>query len=242
MTQLRKQLTVAATLVALFAAATAVQAQGYGYRGYGRDTGNEFRFRGGVFTPQGGGDYWNNTFKDFTGSRSDFQGGAVGFDYLHQITPFLSLNLGTSYYYADHDQRYRNFEDENGRSIIHTTRLQTASFDAGLLLRLAPRPAPVVPYIGGGGTVVSYELEEEGDFVDVDSTPHQIFTDRFHSRDVATGWYAVAGLEFPISRGFSIFGEGRWQEVHATLRDDFDGFGTLNLNGVYAMVGAAWRF
>jgi len=232
--------TAAAILV--LAGASTAEAQRYGY-GRGRDTDNEIRFRGGAFALQGGTGYWDDAFRDFRADKQDFQGGAVGFDYLHEIAPFLDLMIGTSYYYADHDLAYRNFEDERGRSIFHTTRIQTATFDTGLVLRLVPRQAPIVPYIGGGGTAISYRLEEEGDFVDFTpgTVPH-IFHDRFRTNDVAYGWFALAGLEIPVSRGFSVFAEGRWQQANATLSGDFDGFGRLNLNGAYAMVGAAWRF
>lgn len=209
---------------------------------YGRSTDNEVRFRAGVFTPQGGSGYWDDNFRDFRGSKNDFQGGAIGVDYLHEIAPFLDVMIGSSYYYADHDLAYRDFEDERGRSIFHTTRLQTASFDAGLVIRLAPRQAPVVPYIGGGGTAISYELEEEGDFVNFNRNPPRIFSDRFRSHDVAYGWFALAGLEVPINRGFSVFAEGRYQNAKDTLGDDFEGFGKLDLKGTYVMVGGSWRF
>jgi hypothetical protein len=209
---------------------------------YSRNTSNEIRFRAGVFIPEGGHGYWDDSFAVFDGEQHDFLGGSIGFDYLHQIAPQLDLMLGSSYYYADHDLAYRDFEDEHGHSIIHTTRIQTASFDAGLVLRLAPRHAPIVPYIGGGGTIVSYELVEEGDFVDFDRHPPRIFSDHFHAQDVAYGWFALAGLEFPIHPGFALFTEARWQDAHSSLGDDFSGFGELDLTGAYVSFGGSWRF
>jgi hypothetical protein len=209
---------------------------------YARHASNEVRFRAGVFIPEGGKGYWDDSFEVFDGEQHDFLGGAFGFDYLHEIAPFLDIMLGSSFYYADHDLAYRDFEDEHGRSIIHTTRIQTSSFDAGLVFRLAPRHAPIVPYIGGGGTVLWYELIEEGDFVDFDRHPPRIFTDHFHTQDIAYGWYALAGLEFPVGHGFAFFAEGRWQDAHASLGEDFSGFGNLDLTGAYVTFGGAWRF
>lgn len=239
MKRIRQHVLSAVATAAMLTLVGAGAADAQRYRG---DSGNEVRFRGGVFTPEGGSGYWDDNFRDFRGSKSDFQGGTIGVDYLHEIAPFLDVMIGSSYYYADHDLAYRGFEDERGHSIFHTTRIQTASFDAGLVLRLAPRQAPIVPYIGGGGTAISYELEEEGDFVNFDRNPPRIFHDRFHSQDVAYGWFALAGLEIPLHRNFSVFAEGRWQDADSTLSDDFDGFGRLNLTGTSVMVGAAWRF
>lgn len=240
MNSIRRTAVVAAlAATALLTVTDQAQAQRY----YDRSTGNEIRFRGGVFTPEGGKGYWDDSFRDFRGDRNDFQGGTIGVDYLHEIGPFMDLLLGSTYYYADHDLAYRDFEDERGHSIFHTTRIQTASFDAGLRFRLAPRQAPIVPYVGGGGTAISYELEEEGDFVNFNRNPPRIFRDRFRSQDVAYGWFAVAGLEIPLNRGFAVFAEGRYQDADANLTDDFDeGFGRLNLTGTSVMVGASWRF
>lgn len=238
-----KRIRIHAVSAIVAAAALSVLAVGAEAQPYpGRQATNEVRFRAGVFIPEGGSGYWEDTFRDFNGDRNDFLGGSIGFDYLHEIAPNFSLLFGSSYYYADHDLAYKNFEDEHGHSIIHTTRIQTASFDAGLVIHLAPRHLPIVPYIGGGGTIINYELVEEGDFIDFDRHPPHIFSDHFHAQDVAYGWFALAGLEFPIHRNFSFFAEGRWQDAHDSLSEDFDGFGRLDLTGAYVMFGGSWRF
>lgn len=221
------------------AASAAAQAQPYDYnRGYE----NELRLRGGIFDPKAGSGYWTDSFRDFDAGSNDFQGGAFGIDYRHEIAPMLDVMFGGSYYYAQHDLAYRNFEDERGHSIFHTTRIMTATADAGLVLRLAPRQSPIVPYIGGGGSAINYRLEEEGDFVDFGAHPNRIFRDHFRSQDTTWGWFALAGLDVPIGRNFAVFVEGRYQAAHATLTDDFRGFGRLDLTGTYVTFGGAWRF
>lgn len=234
-----RTLSAAAAAVALLATLTsAAEAQ----QVYRSRPNNEIRFSGGIFSPQGSGDYWNNVKDTFDASNSDFLGGAFGFDYLLGIAPLLDVSMGGRYYYSDHDNAYRNFEDENGRSIIHTTRLSTASFDLGLVLHLAPDGAPIRPYLGGGGTAMTYHLDEEGDFVNFDRHPPRIYRDSFHTSDQAYGWYAVGGLDIPLSRVTAIFVEGRWQDAHANLSGDFSGLGNLDLAGFYATVGVSWRF
>ena len=52
------------------------------------------------------------------------------------------------------------------------------------------------------------------------------------SDGTAFGGYGVVGLEAPISRNLSVFGEGRWTKVDADLQGDFDGFGKIDLSGL----------
>lgn len=225
--------------VATLAASTALEAQPYSYN---HNYENELRIRAGIFDPKAGSGYWSDSFRDFDAGSKDFQGGAFGIDFRHEIAPMLDVMFGGSYYYSQHDLAYRNFEDERGHSIFHTTRIETATADAGLVLRLAPRHSPIVPYIGGGGSAINYRLEEVGDFVDFGAHPNTIFRDRFRSQDVAWGWFALAGLDVPIGHNFAVFVEGRYQGANATLTDDFRGFGRIDLAGTYVTFGAAWRF
>jgi hypothetical protein len=46
----------------------------------------------------------------------------------------------------------------------------------------------------------------------------------------------------PLGARWSVFAEGRWQNVEDELSGDFAGFGDLDLSGRQISVGAAWRF
>ena len=60
------------------------------------------------------------------------------------------------------------------------------------------------------------------------------------SREIGTR-YLLAGLEAPITRNVSLFAEGRWTKVEDTLKDDFEGFGKLDLSGRQLTAGISWR-
>ena len=41
---------------------------------------------------------------------------------------------------------------------------------------------------------------------------------------------------------FGIYAEGRWTWAEATLKDDFEGFGKLDLGGREVVAGLTWRW
>ncbi len=230
---------VGAALVALGLAAAPAAAQGYGYRSAAE---NGLRVRLGLFTPEGGSAYWEEKERDFTGEPEDFEDASFGVEYQRALTPMLHLLVGGTFFEGIHDQSYRDFEDDRGRPIVHTTALETASFDAGLRLDLAPPGVPLVPYMGAGGKLVSWTLTEDGDFIDFSTSPPEIFTDFFEAEGTATGYFLLLGIEVPVGRSFSFFAEGRWHEVNDDLADDFEDLGELDLSGQELAAGVTWRF
>jgi len=229
-----------APVLVLALAASAAHAQRYD-RGY-RDE-NELRISLGQFTPRGDSSYWHENQADFTGSNADdFQDGIFTVDFRHQIAPQVDLSMGGSYFSSSQDESYRNFVDSNGHDIFHTTQLDIATFNIGLVLRLAPRHAPIIPYIGAGASAYTYRLEERGDFIDFDSTDHTIFRTTNSDQHSTLGYYGVAGVDIPLGRVFKIFVEGRYQEGKDDLRGDFRGLGQLDLSGRVLSAGMAWRF
>ena len=234
-----KTMWVGAALLGLGLAAAPASAQYYGYRPAAE---NALRIRLGLFTPEGGSAYWDEKSRDFTGEPDDFEDVSFGIEYQRELMPMLHLLLGGTFFEGVHDQSYRDFEDERGRPISHTASLETASFDAGLRLDLAPGGTPLVPYIGAGGKLVSWTLIEDGDFIDFSTSPPEIFTDLFEAEGTATGYFLLLGVEVPVGRSFSFFAEGRWHEASDDLADDFEDFGELDLSGRELAAGVSWRF
>lgn len=83
--------------------------------------------------------------------------------------------------------------------------------------------AQVSPYLGAGIGSYFWSLEEEGDFIDRND---DIFFATLQDEGVAFGYYYLIGLEAPITRRMSIFGEGRWDQADDELSDDFEGSAT----------------
>ncbi len=203
---------------------------------------NGLRIRAGLFTPEASGEYFDGIFTDFTGNADDFEDGTIGVEYSRAIGPMIDLLVGGSYFESRQSQAYRDFEDSDGLPIVHDTTLEASNFELGLRLRLAPAHAAVVPYVGGGGTMVAYRLTEEGDFIDFNPPPAEIFSDHFEAEGTAVGYFLMAGLDIPIGRDFGLFVEGRWRDAKDDLADDFEDFGELDLSGREITGGVTWRF
>jgi hypothetical protein len=199
------------------------------------------RLRLGLFTPEGEGDLFAENADVFTGGVDDLEDVVGGIDYEHRFGEHLALLLSADLYEGKTDQAYRDFVDDRGDDIFHTTTLEIVPFTAGLRFDLAPSRSPVIPYLGGGGGVYTYRYEESGDFIDFDAGG-EIFATTLTAEGAVLGYYVLAGVEVPIGPYFSFFAEGRWDRADDELGDDFEDFGTIDLSGRRVMGGLAWRF
>ena len=206
---------------------------GYSRRSYNDNYGGgELRFHIGSFRPDGSSAYWDSIRSDFTGSDpSDFENPSFGIDYILPVNDLLGVMFSGSYYEGKSTNAYRNFEDNFNHRIVHDTTLDIGSATVGLVFHILPKGSAVQPYVGVGGGAYPWRLQERGDFIDFSDPSQPIFFSRLTSSGTAFGYYGLAGLDVPIGRHVSIFGEGRWTRVKADLRDDFDGFGKIDLGG-----------
>jgi outer membrane protein W len=201
----------------------------------------EFRLHAGSFLPDGKSDYWRGIERDFGSDNKDFQDPSFGLDYFLPLHDNLSLQFSGTYYQGQTSSSYLGFLDNNNDRIRHDTTLDIGALTVGLVYHFTGRNAPIRPYIGGGGGVYSWRLTERGDFIDFDTTPNQVFTSRLRSDGATFGYYGLAGLEVPLNRGLSIYGEGRWTKADDTLDKDFEGFGKLDLSGREVALGLSWK-
>jgi opacity protein-like surface antigen len=228
-------------LAALLTASVPAWAQQHSYRERSYERDGAFRLRLGAFRPDGDSDYWNDKKLDFTGDVSDFEDASVGADYLLSLNRHVGVLFSGSYYQGNASQSYRDFVDNHGDRIRHDTTLDIGSLTAGLMLHLTGPDSPIIPYVGAGGGLYSWRLEESGDFIDF-NTPHRdIFSANLKSDGVGFGYYVLAGLEAPITRRVSVFAEGRWTKVDDDLNGDFEGFGKLDLSGREVSAGISWN-
>lgn len=229
---LRMTLAFAGLLLAV-TPAWAQQRRGF----YERD--GAFRIHLGAFQPEGDSEYWDSIESDFTGGADDLENISFGLDYLLPFNRHFSLQFGGTMYAADMTQSYRDFVDNFGDRIRHDTTLGIASGTVGLVVHPLGSDAPVSPYLGAGVGSYFWTLEEEGDFI---ASNDDIFFATYEDEGVAFGYYLLAGLEAPITRSMSIFGEGRWTQADDELSDDFEGFGDIDLSGNTFLVGLSWNF
>lgn len=203
---------------------------------------NEVRVRGGVLTPDGGGDYWDEKELDFTGEAADLEDAFFGVDYRRTLNSQLSLLFSIDGWEGSDPTRYRDFVDQDGFPIRHLQTLEVTSATVGLVVRLAPPRSPVVPYLGVGGGMYGWRLEEAGDFIDFTGPELEVFSGFFEDTGTAFGWYGLAGVEFGFGSGLTVFVEGKWNQADADLGGDFEGFGSLELSNRQLGAGVGFRF
>jgi len=235
---MRRTAPILLTVFALGAALAAGSAEAQSR--YGSD--NAFRFRAGLFHPEGDSAYWDDKQLDFTGEPDDFEDVVVGIDFRYGFGPRSGILISGDVYSGQEDQAYLDFVDDRNRDIFHTTTLDVASVTAAYTLNLTGPRARVVPYVGVGGGFYLWSLEEEGDFIDFGVDPPEIVFDVFDDDGAAVGWFWMAGLEVPIGPRWSVFGEARFTHAEDELSGDFEGLGDLDLGGRQIVGGASWRF
>lgn len=233
---MRKRLCVILTLGLCVVAAPAVAQRGW----YAAD--QHFRLRIGGFQPEGDSDYWRNKEVDFTGEAAELEDLTVGFDYRVDLAPHFGLLFSGSLFDGQMEQTYRNFVDSEGADISHDTRLEIVSTTVGGVFLLTGPRAPVRPYVGAGGGIYFWQLQEDGDFIDFTPPPPVIFGATLDSEGTAFGWYLLGGFEVPVGRNWSFFAEGRWHSVEDDLADELEDLGTVDLSGTELGAGISWRF
>jgi opacity protein-like surface antigen len=86
------------------------------------------------------------------------------------------------------------------------------------------RPRNVIPFVGAG--IGWHKYSEESDFAQVGDDIEETFT----------GYHALGGVEFRMSRWFGIAGEAQWTTISDALGSDVSGaseaFGESNLGGL----------
>ena len=222
--------------LALGLAATAASAAGrpYNYKP------NSIHFRYGDFELDGHSIYWHTRQDDFFGSVADFDDERIGGTYTKMLTERWGALITASRFEGQQTTSFRDFVGPLGEEIFHTTTLEISDIGVGGVFYLFRRDALVAPYVGAGLGIYSYDLREEGEFIDFDT--FDLFFGSFRGTGEEIGVFWLVGVEVPITSGFSIFGEARWHDVHTDLEDDFFDFGEIDLGGQELSLGASFRF
>lgn len=234
-----KTLIVVCLIGCLFGFAHDTYAQGSWLPG---DAGS-IKFRLGLFEPQADSSYWDEKFEVWTGSSSDFEDLVWGIDGLWMMAPTWGVQFGSSWYQGDTYQAYRDWVDSDGREISHRTELSTWDLTAAWVFKPL-RGSAIRPYFGIGGGLLSWRLQEYGDFIDFGSSGgDQVVYGAYQDSGTTFMAFGIVGVEFFSRNSWSLFIEGRWQEAETSLGG---GFGSLNqrldLSGPQVSAGIAWKF
>lgn len=206
------------------------------------DTGS-VRFRLGLFQPQADSSYWSEKFDVWTGDADDFQDLVWGVDGVWMAAPTWGMQFGSSWYQGATNQSYRDWVDDSGREVTHRTELAMWDLTAAFLFKPL-RGSTVRPYFGVGGGLLSWRLQEYGDFIDF-SPQGDGAVEYANYRDEGTTFMAlgIIGLEFFSRNGWSFFLEGRWREAETSLGGGFSSLNQrLDLSGPEFSAGISWNF
>ena len=113
--------------------------------------------------------------------------------------------------------------------------LRVSAFDLGFTYNFGYSSGKTLnPYIGGGGTIFSTELDR----VDNDK--------RLGTVDNEWGYYAVGGLEFPISKSFAFVAEAMFRQSKFEILGNDLGFSgvsqKVDMKGFEGNLGIAFKW
>jgi len=175
-----------------------------------------------------------NLFSDFPfalGYRvSDFNSVNFGAEWLLPIGDFIEAGVGVSFYQKTVPSFYADLVDDvTGEDILQDIRLRTVPVTATIRFVPTGRNATIQPYIGAGIGIIPWSYSEAGDFVD---PAFDTFTWEYKDSGTAIGPVVFGGVRVPVSRGFALGGEIRWQQADSELDRNVGFQGTrLDLGG-----------
>lgn len=199
--------------------------------------------------PAADGDLFNFMTDELTLGRGDFAAIAAGAELAVRVHRYVDLTLGVSTAQSESRSEFRDFVEDNDLPIEQTTELTRTPATLGVRVHLAPRgrslgryafvPSKVNPYIGAGGGLMWYRIEQHGDFVDHETL--DIFTDNFREDGTTGTFYALAGGDIWLLSHVGLNLEARYNWAKADLEEDFRDFDQIDLRGLQWTVGVTIR-
>ena len=212
--------------------------------------------RAGASFNRANGEIYNTFNKFLTLGDSSYDSGVFAMDVAVRTTSWLDVVFGFEYSGDFEKSEFRHFVEMPSRAPIEQqTRLTQVPLTVSLKLFPFRRGrqvgdyawirSRVVLYLGGGIGGTYYQLKQKGDFVDFgDETimgDEIIFESVIESDGFVFSKHAFVGLDFKLSKNFGLVFEGRYHWANATLKEDFEDFDPIDLNGARAMAGFNFR-
>lgn len=173
-------------------------------------------------------------------------------DYWHNYDAGFYLDwVGSSFDEGEFALPYELYE---GYDIVHSFNVSSTPLQVSLKFLPLGRRSKVIPFIGGGGSLVFWSVSMYGDMVnfsdpwvytdpvlgDVDIYPIEYVNG--HEHGTSFGWHAFGGFQIPIGYRTTIEAEGRYQGVKAHFNDWFVGFEDFDLSGWGVNVSLSYWF
>jgi hypothetical protein len=167
----------------------------------------------------------------------DFNGAAVGAEWLVPVGEYFEVGAGLGFYRRTVPSIYEDLVDNDGTEIDQDLRLRIVPLMATIRVLPLGQSNGVQPYFGAGAGVFNWRYSESGEFVDEDDF---IFRDSFVADGNEPGVVGFGGIRF-ASDVFSVGGEIRYSAAEADLPDEFLG-SAIDLGGWTYQFTAGIRF
>ena len=195
--------------------------------------------RGSWLFARAGSDWYDFVTDHLTLDAADFNAPGFGLDVAVAVTPRLDVQFGLDYSNAHVSSEYRDFVDNNRLPIAQQTRLRELNLSGNIKVALTERgrevsrfawvPRRFVPYAGGGGGVLWFDVNQTGDFVDfIDLS---VFTDVFRARGWAPSAQIFGGMDVRLFRRLYFMFDGRYLWAAGELGRDWIDFDPIDLAG-----------
>lgn len=205
-----------------------------------------FGIRGGFNLRSAQSAIYDSVTSWLTLEKSDFSAFSIAGDFGVTIAGPVELVLGGGYTNKKTPSESRYYVDQNDQPIRQTTRFTTTPLTVAVRWYLVPRghqigrfvwiPAQVMPYVGAGGGMIRYSLEQTGSFVD--PADLAIFNDTFKSWGWTPLGLAMAGVDYSLGSRVFVNGDIRYLWANGELGRDFAAFDDgIDLSGVQFSVG-----
>jgi hypothetical protein len=184
--------------------------------------------------------------------RKDFNSSIFGGDVGIRLNDRMELVVGVSHARVKKQSEFQNWvhDDATDSPIEQTTTIRRTPVTVGARYYLMDRgrkvgslawvPTSFSPYLGAGVGRTWYTLEQEGEFVDVDT--FDIFADQLHSSGSSDQLHLFGGAEWWAHPQFGITAEAKYLWGSAPLHDSYRAFKEINLRGFQITAGFATRF
>jgi len=216
---------------------------------FGRPKGS-IGIRGNWLFARAQSDWFTFVTDQLTLNSKDFNAPGFGADVGIAVSRRADAVIGLEFSQSSTESEYRHFVDNDRLPINQTTRLRTfdltgsvkfALVDKGVQVsRLAWVPRQFIPYVGAGGGLLRYDLDQTGDFIDF--ADNSVFASSFRS----TGWtplvQAFGGVDVRVLKRVYVTIDARYQFAKGTLDSTWIDFDPIDLAGFKLAAGASLVF
>jgi len=185
-----------------------------------------FNFSLGYFTPRGEdarveGDVLNANRNFLAFDIKDFNGAAVGAEWLIPIGNYIEGGIGVGFSRRTVASVYNDFVDIDDTEIEQDLRLRLVPI--AFTFRVLPlgQSSKVQPYFGAGLGIINWRYSESGEFIDF-GAGNAIFRDQYVADGSETGPVVLGGIRY-ADEAVSVGGEVRYHSAEGELDERFAG-------------------